>query len=378
MGKEMILNKMTARDVGFDLTRESVNFARQINDLPKFRKEIIEITARQIRTYESETLEDNVVSFYPCYIHNFGGKARLFSADTDNEKFLIQSSIDPLERDGSVLQGFEILQDKIDNDSESKFFLWISPRGSAGTQGIYKDINYGYHQIYMGEINGKDTRAYALKSDIREDLLAVWVNNLSDGSARITGTGYEDFLLNPVVKSSLPGAHFLETALFRLKLILEKSGQKKFYKDINIDDMPQLIRLIRNKSLQQENDMRRIAESLRQSISGDRYFGYEEARQAIGGQLYVLYGRYADEWGEVMLKGCAGGNMKLRNIVSGILRGFENIFSTQFRLDQKESYSFDTLGRCKRCGNERYLGPCGICEPCDEELSRDNDYEIAA
>ena len=31
-------------------------------------------------------------------------------------------------------------------------------------------------------------------------------------------------------------------------------------------------------------------------------------------------------------------------------------------------YSFDKFGTCKACHGETMLGPCGICEPCDDGI----------
>lgn len=346
MGKEVVLDRITARNVGFELGDEARNVSKALNEAPEFRTQIIETAARQIRTYESETLEDNVVSFYPCFVHDFRGKTKLFSSDIPDERFLIESTIDPLERNGKVCDGFEILQKKIGEVLGPKFFLWISPKGSAGTEGIYKDINYRYHQIYIGEVDGRKTKAYALKSDVEEDVLAEWVNAISLGSVNIKGERAEEFLLNPVVLPSFSKTHVLETALFGLSEILEKRGQFFFYKDIDIGDVP---KLVREKSQKQENETLRIAKDLEKSFSLDKYLGYEEAKRAIGGQIYVLYDRHANNNGNIMLTGCAGGSISIKSLFdTGVnLPTVENIFSTGFRIKSLTDAKNDpNLCRC--------------------------------
>ena len=164
MAREIVLERITAENVGFNLAQEAGNVTRALRESPDFRKEIIETTARQVRTYESETLEDNVVSFYPCFIQDFQGKTKLFSSDIPHERFLMESVIDPLEREGKALKGFKRLQEKIGEVLGPSFFLWISPKGSAGTRGIYKDINYRYHQVYIGEIDGRKIKTHGAKS----------------------------------------------------------------------------------------------------------------------------------------------------------------------------------------------------------------------
>lgn len=330
----MVYDRITAKNVGFDLAQEAKNLSKALKEDPSNQREHIEIAARQIRTHESETLEDNVVSFYPYFVYEFKGKTKLFSAPVLNERFLAETAIDPLERNGKALDGFRLLQEKIGEVKGPKFFLWISPRGSAGTEGIYKDINYRYHQIYIGEVNGSKTKAYALKSDVEESVLADWVNSMSCGQISIEGKKAEEFLLNPLVLPSFSREHVVEMALFRLKRLLEKRGQKNFYKDIDIDNVPDLVR---KKSLEQENDTLKIAWELERSLSSlssDKYLGFKEARRAIGGQLYVLYDRYADEKGEVKLTGCAGGSVSLKSLFDNSveLPTVENIFSTDFRL----------------------------------------------
>lgn len=346
MGKEIDLNRITAKNVGFDLGQEAENVSRALKINPNHRREIIETTARQIRTYESETLEDNVVSFYPCFIHSFKGETKLFSSDSPREEFLIESQIDPLERDGIVSRGFKVLQDKMGEANGKRLFLWVSPKGSAGTRGIYKDINYGYHQVYLGSIDGQRTEAYALKSDIKEEILAQWVNQISHGEVDLKGDNPQDFLLNPVVTSSSQEDALL-FALLKLKQALSQNQQTKFYKNIDIDNLPQMIR---DKKIKQEADVERITRELEKSFSSDGYLGFEEARRAIGGQMYVLYDRYANERGEVKLTGCAGGSISINSLFEKRLEQPEvenkNIFSTEYRL--KSSEKTETM-KCVTC-----------------------------
>lgn len=376
MEREAILNKMTARNVGFDLAHEAAGVSMALQKASHLRKEIIETAARQIRTHEAETLEDNVVSFYPCFIHDFDGETKLFSSDVPEKRFLIESTIDPLERNGMVRNGFIKLQQELERVSGPKFFLWISLRGSAGTEGIYKDINYRYHQIYIGEVNGRNTRAYALKSDIDENILAAWVNSFPRGAISTQGEAIQEFLLNPIVLPCYSKTHILETALFKLKQLLEKSGQTSFYKDVRIDEVPNLIR---EKTMQQEMDTRRIAQELDRSLSSDSYLGYEEARRVIGGQLYVLYERYANEKGDVQLSGCAGGSINIRSLFGRgpeiptiKIPSVDNIFATAFRL--KGLFDEDEGFVCV-CGWKAHgpLGdrPCGGCGLTKEKAKKE-------
>lgn len=385
MGKEMVFDRITSSNVGFDLAQEAKNVSKALRESSVWRNKILENTARQIRTYESETLEDNVVSFYPCFFNPFKGKTKLFSADTSNEEFLIESQIDPLERDGVVFDGFKILQEKLGERKEKRLFLWISPKGPAGNKGIYKDINYSYHQIYLGVVEGNKSETYALKSDLKEDILAEWVNNVSNGQVNLEMKDPQDFLLHPAVISfpqDLSTENTIVSVLLKLKGILVKNQRTNFYKDIDIDILRQMVINTKNK---QEGDVKIIKRELEQSFSTDKYFGFEEAKRAIGGQLYVLYDKYANEKGEVKLSGCAGGSTTINKLFGNdlILSPYKNIFSTKFRLDlnmsdQEENYKFNEKGTCVNCKTEDVvLGPCGICRPCDESIRRKNSQKAA-
>ncbi|MCL5970182.1 MAG: hypothetical protein M1450_01615 [Patescibacteria group bacterium] len=352
MGKEIFSGEISRANVGYGSSEEAIGLSSKVNKHPEIREKFFEIAARNIRTYESETLEDNVVSYYPCFVHTVNGRTKLFSAEIPHEEFLIESQIDFLERDGSVKKGFNLLQEKIGQTPGRKFFLWISPRGSAGTKGIYKDINYGYHQIYLGQIDGRKVESYALKSNVNETLLADWINQLTKGEAGITGQNSDEFLFNPVVTSLPAGFDGIELSLLWLKQILEEKGAGNIYKSVPIKGLADRIRQEKTK---QEKDTHRIAERLGRSMAYDRYLGVEEARRAVERELYVLYDKYANERGEVTLKGCKGGNITIRSRY-----GFEaelptmenilNIFSSKFRIDTNgEQVKFE----CPNCGYEK-------------------------
>ncbi|MCL5432726.1 MAG: hypothetical protein M1524_01255, partial [Patescibacteria group bacterium] len=225
-----------------------------------------------IRTYESETLEDSVVSFYPCYIHAVGAKTKLSSSVTPDKKFFIESQIDPLERDGDTLNGFRILQDKIGDKKGDRMFLWISPRGPAGTEGIFKHINYGYHQIYLGAIKDGKSETYALKSDVKEEVLATWINQVSNGETSVKGETPCDFLLNPVVvpfgSPDFSSENAISAVLYKLKEILKQNNQTKFYDSVDIDDLPFVIK---KEKIKQDKDVERISRQLESHFSSDKY-----------------------------------------------------------------------------------------------------------
>ncbi|MFH1832892.1 MAG: hypothetical protein ABH816_01845 [Candidatus Levyibacteriota bacterium] len=374
MGKEVFFDRITAKNVGFDLPQEAVNVSRALTKFPFLRKEIIKTTARQIRTYESETLKDSVVSYYPCFLHSVGGKTKLFSSDIPHEQFLMESQIDSIERDGAPLNGFRKLQEELGRFSGKRLFLWISPKGSAGNKGIYKKINYGYHQIYIGTAEDRKTQAYALKSDIDERVLASWINQVSNGKTSIKGEDSLEFLFNPVVvpffSSTYSSDEMIAFALVRLKNILAKSKQSAFYKDVEVENLPDS--MIDTK-IEQERDVERIARELDIQLSMDKWLGYEEARRAIGGQMYVLYESYANKKGEFELKGCSGGTKTTKNLFENeIDLLIENIFSTAFRIKNSttdEEYKFDKIDDCVKCGAKNVaVGPCKICQPCDKAL----------
>lgn len=377
MRKEMVFDRITKEDVGFGLVEEAENFVRDLRESPLQKREILENTARQIRTYESETLEDSVVSYYPCFVHSVNGKTKLFSTDNPHEKFLIEKQIDSLEREGSVKAGFSLLQEKIgETEGDNKLFLWISPKGSAGTRGIYKDINYKYHQIYIGEVHGNRTEAYALKSDIDEDLLAEWVNQLSEGETKIVNGEANEFLYSPAVISLPAGLDGISLSLLRLKQILEQENVENIYKTILIKGLTDRIR---QEKIKQEQDTRRISRRLGENIPTDRDLGYEEARRALGGELYVVYNKYANTDGEITLTGCAGGNITINNFLyksnpfgSSVPK---NIYSTKFRIESQtgendNNYTFDNEGTCRGCNKSSdevgKLGPCFVCRQCDK------------
>lgn len=342
-----VLRNITAENVGFGLLEEAKTTARFLARNPDSIDEVAEIAARNIKTYESETLEDNVASFYPYYINNFNGEKRLFRLpNTSREEDLASALIDPQERDGAVLSGFLRLEEQVIAVRQHGFFLWISPRGSAGTQGTFKNIYYPYHQIYMGERSGTHIQACALKSDIDESILAKWIESVSKGNVHLDTVDAKEFLNKPVVLQLGSQTHGFEKALFILKEILATGGSDRFYKDVSIDMLPGIIRKQKTK---QEQEVTAIKRNIEQRLLLSQDDSMEQRiERVIGEQLLMLYHRYQDENGRVQLKGCAGGSISINTLLGGKPQGTSDIFSTEFRM--REAVKLESSETCRECG----------------------------
>lgn len=367
MGRE-IYSQITAENVGFDLHQEAAGIAKLLN-----RKSSVdmlsEIAARNIRTYEAETLRDDVVSYFPYYRGYFNGERRLFRVSSDKEEDLAIATIDPAERGGAVMEGFGELENKIGMIDNRGFFVWISPRGSAGTEGVYKDINYGYHQVYIGEVTKDRTDAYALKSDVDEEALAAWVTTLSSGKIDFKDHQPETFLHNGLALETSGEMPVIERALFILKDILEKRGNMRFYKETDINALPSLIQKQRHL---QEQEVLIIQKSLGTEFFRRNALSVMDVKEVIGKQLYMLYERYQDSSGRIQLKGCAGGSVTINQLLgkNGIL--IDDIFSTKFRLNGVSELNSNMCTECGQDANDNHYH-CPKCSAFYEDETEKKD-----
>lgn len=355
-----VLHNITEEKVGFGLAKESAANANLLVKNPLARKSIAELAARNLRTYESESLEDSVASFYPYYMFDWEGQRRFFSMDQARPEYLVRSQIDERERGGAALSGFTAVEDRVAELSGPGFFLWISPKGKAGDEGIFKNINYKYHQIYMGETDGRVTGSVALKSNIDEAVLAEWIHQL--GGDKPKDLTPESFLKTSVVRNTGSSSHVIERVLAVLQNIMQQWGEETFYTDARgnktkIAELPDLLRREKDK---QDTSVRHLTQKILWEMGeDDRIVNEMRMRDIIGGQLMDMFGRYQDKNGNVMLTGCAGGTISINKLLGKGVIGHVSPISTAYRIrNAQELLDDDDDGLdsrtfpCPACGYE--------------------------
>lgn len=81
------------------------------------------------------------------------------------------------------------------------------------------------------------------------------------------------------------------------------------------------------------------------------------------------------------------GNKTVKQLATGcgISSGFSTLSKNKSPFSVRKfgavdrDYSFDSIGECKVCGKEKVaVGPCGICEACDDRITSEQAYEVAA
>ena len=364
MEREAVLNKITLKNVGFDL-RQTADYHAGLLQRGASLKGRVEEAARDLSSYESESLEDNVFSFYPYYIREFEGRRRIFSADEPKPEFLAISQIDPRERDGAVLEGFKKVEDKL---PQKGFVGWVSLDGEAGIH----DIKYRYHQLYLANVDNNSMQAVALKSDIDAPILSEWLTRVSKGEIVLSDLSPRSFITSPVVLESEKNG--VQSSLRILKEILARHNTDRFYKDISIDEV--IMKMEPEKARQSE----KVQNFFQELLPYFEMHGQDpkSLTEVLGGQLYNLYNKYRDSRGNITLTGCGGGTKCVNELFSEKTFG-SGIFSTSFRIPEfatkTRNYKFDKEGTCRTCGSEAMCGPVGICEKCNDKI---DSGELAA
>ncbi len=351
------LQHITAEKVGFNLAQEARVTARTMRESPT----VLEIAARNIRTYEAETLEDHVVSYFPYFRNSYNGENRLFRLNSKIEEDLVIKVIDPQERGGAVVEGFTKLEQDMSKISTG-FFLWISPRGPAGSEGVYKNISYRYHQVYIGEITKDTVDAYALKADIDEARLSEWVHLVSRGEKSPDPKNAESFIKSPVVLSCLDGENAITKSLLTLRTILSVAGRNQFYKDTTVDEV---FSLMKKQGMKQEEEVRQLRDRLSYELSGFHTGGEAHMGEVLGRHMIALYSRYQDERGNVPLKGCVGGSISINQLFGS-------------RLTQESGGVFSSMYRVASVGAATISESCNkiSCKKCNWEASDEDVQRI--
>lgn len=356
--KEALLDKITLANVGFDL-RQTADYHAGLLQKGTSLKGRVEEAARDLRSYESESLEDNVFSFYPYYIRDFEGRRRIFSADESRPELLALSQIDPRERQGAVLEGFKKIEDGL---PKKGLFVWVSTDGDAGIH----DIRYRYHQIYLGNVDKDSIQTSALKSDIEKSILSEWLTEVSKGKTILPDLSPRSFITSPVVLESEENG--IQSSLRILKEVLARHNTDRFYKNISVDEV--IMRMEPERARQGEK-VHQLAHEL---LPYFEMHGQDpkSLTQILGGRLYNLYNNYRDSRGNITLAGCGGGTKCVNELFTEGKTFGSGIFSTGFRMPElgtkMRNFEFNEKGPCKLCGSEAPCGPVGICEKCNDKI----------
>jgi hypothetical protein len=311
---------------------------------------------KNLSGYEREYLQDRVTSYYPYFLVEKSGTVRISSKEGESrDKYIVESQIDPEERDGLTLEGWRAFEEKIVSAPNGSFFTWISPRGSAGTTGEFAKTTYPYHQVYVGQIKDRMIDTWALKCDMDESDLALWLSEISGTDAFSINVSDKYFLMNPAVSDYDPLSH--------LQMLITKYGiQTPFYKEKTLQDA--VAEMAQNKG-QTSKTVVRIMERVYRQMQDKPIMTVEEIKWVTNAAYVELLRSYQDLQGNVHLKGGCGGSFSINDFFDkqkidfGLTIPKDNsfsVFSTDFRMKTAQS-SVESIKscpkiKCKECGWE--------------------------
>lgn len=331
--------------VGFDAVKEAERIIKIAKDNPEIA---LSEVGENLAGFEREQLRGELATYYPYYILNFQGERRIFSAPTPHPDFLVQNQIDPQERGGAVLEGWERFEKELvtiegepTKDSTPKVFLWISPRGKAGAEGDYQNITFPHHQIYLGTATESEIETWALKCDVEEKFLKMWLESLSSDHRPIDESSPRSFLTSPLISSSIESPRMI---LAKLKEVLNDNDEEDtfhIYEEkgvrgkIRVEEVLQ--RMEEAKKSRESDTVKKLIGDLTADFSGGR-ISKAQVEDKLAHTYFSLMRQYQDTQGNVQLKGCGGtinlnlNEFGLKTTFSlGSLNPFASTFSTEFR-----------------------------------------------
>ena len=118
---------------------------------------------RNTHAYEREFLQDIPVGEPHTYFHING---ELHSEAIDHDLFRVASQIDPREREGRTLMGFNSFQEQVAQAQDGEVVMWYSPAGKAGSEGPFSNIYFDSGRLYLAF---KDSNGQSKHIDIKID-----------------------------------------------------------------------------------------------------------------------------------------------------------------------------------------------------------------
>lgn len=342
---------LTLSRVGFNAVKEAERIIKTAASSP--RAALLELRENLVG-FEREQLQGELATYYPYFILNFQGRRRIFSAPNPHPDFLVENQIEPQERGGATLNGWRSLEEGLTtevregsiSDRSSKTFLWISPRGRAGEEGEYQNINYSHHQIYLGIAEGGKIGTWALKCDVEEKFLKSWIEGLSASSISIEGMLPSLFVNSPLVLPAELGIS-PKVMLLKLKEIITSGGcedtfcihkkETTVYK-IGIEEV--LRSMEEAKNARGSATIEGIIGALTSEFSEGK-ISQGQVAEKVTSAYFSLMRQYEDAQGNVLLQGC-GGTINLNLNEFGLkttfspksLNPFSSTFSTAFRIGE--------------------------------------------
>lgn len=284
--------------------------------------------------------------------------------------------IDCKERGGFYQEGLRQMLSLAKENPEELVFLYSPPGPVDFSEGFNPETGENYYkigQLYLSWFDGEKFNNLALS--ISEE--GGWLVDA------VLGEGFSSPNDDPqTIKKIITRPRASHLSFDRFLARLEEEGDKIIYHNVHGETFTswQVADLM----------VKSLAGRLRPTVFSQDKTILALKRAITAEQVALAYLETMRQWmiGRGVVEtslggGCGGGRISLfsiERILSGSVNEILPNLSSSFRdLTQslipsifsglEKSYSFDREGVCRICHQKRPLGPCGICQKCDEELS---------
>lgn len=155
---------------------------------------------QQLASYTKEVLEDSPVS--TPYSFWFGDDNHLYTHPSQEAVYKVENQIDPQERGGKFLAGFNKLTNQL-RQNPDRLIFWYSPPGPASfdqdPDNRYSDIKYNYGQLYIQYFDRKAGKVNAVAVKVtNENAVSQFMPETFQAAGTTTmETRVNYFLTNP-------------------------------------------------------------------------------------------------------------------------------------------------------------------------------------
>lgn len=356
---------------------------------------------RLVASYQREFIDDSPVSKANVYWHD--GSSMFTFPSSDN---LFKMNINPLERDGMTLKGWERLQNVVSQSLDSirssgkkdEVVVWYSPMGKAGSRPPFDSINFESGRMYVSVVRPD---GFVINFDCKIHEKTFNILNVLNALSLKTGRNQPsndtfDYLINPF-STQMTSQEFLtflnvnfdQDEIAYTSLIhsdaktvpfssITHSIESELYDRYTEDEIVSMQRLL----VKLKNGYDPINDKSIQAMSDTWSMASWDPGQDY---LALIHNAAEKNEGKIFLYGCAA--VKVVDDPLGIktLPMGTSIFDTDHRTsmltqennlikNRKEDYHYDYKpGECIQCGHHREkVGPCKICIDCEGKLFQGN------
>lgn len=334
---------------------------------------------KNLESYTNEVLENQPVSLLYHYWFKNDGSDTLYTNPNGIEINNAELQVDPRERGGCSITGLKKLGSLL-HDNPNCMTYWYSPPGPASFEkkkdNPYSHINYDYGQLYFQYYDRNKVNAVAVKVSPQheEDIIKFLFPQYSPLAFGSEEKRIEYFLTNPQL-SSVPPDSFLSY------ISQIKGGLPVFDR---IDPVTKKnTTYVLNEICALIND--RLSEKHDKNHQDPSSFSYKESietQQDIMRAYLATIHRFMERNNikETSLSGSCGGSLisssevdMLFSLVGQdriaiLFKDMTSLYSSGYRsITQQKKWEYHD-GHCVVCQKQGKVGPCDICQACEEKL----------